>query len=109
MGKFVVGIIAILLAIPVGLLGGLVLSDLWEWFIVPATGLQPISVLLAWGIMITLQFTRAGSIVQAANFQIKLNKIHGEVEKHAALTGMIQLVVVYLFSWGIGAILHTFL
>jgi len=84
-------LLALLLSVPSAILAGVVLSDLWEWFIHPL-GVPAIGIAHAMGIAVIV-----------AGFKASLAQRH----KNKPLTMLISHVLGVLFVWAYGAIVHA--
>lgn len=105
MEKLVKALIAmpflLLLGIPVSLLGGVVLQDLWGWFLVPL-GAAPIGLINAVGVSLIASFFKMG---------LQQIKVDDEADAPFA-AGTAKLVVMsfmLLLLWGVAAIWHAFM
>ena len=89
------------LGIPVALLGGVVLQDLWGWFVAPL-GLPALAFWQAVGII---------TLVAVFKMNLARQPVKDEDEQPIA-AAMLRLVAVtlgYLMAWGYGVIWHAFM
>lgn len=95
MSKLIGFLVLIAVSIPVTLLSGLVLSDLWDWFILPVFTVPPITFMQAVGLSLVVAFFKLG---------LATTPVSGEAERPIA-TGFAKLfgyLIVLLFIWGMG-------
>lgn len=100
-------IVALVVSIPVGLFGGMVLADMWGWFITPVfTDLPKLSTVQGWGIVLVVAFLRSSA--SAGMMYEKLKAIHPEEsDKYDVLTVQLISAITILFVWGFSALVHT--
>lgn len=99
--KFLIGfVIIIVLSIPLSIFGGLVLSDLWKWFVVPL-GVVPIGIAHAIGLMQVVGMFKAGLATAKVG--------DGDAPVAEAIAGLFGFLVAYLIIWGTGAVVHSFM
>lgn len=107
MERFVISLVSFLFAlaisIPVGLLGGMVLADMWGWFITPIfTELPSISTIQGWGIIIVTSYLRT-SAYTSLTYE-KLKKLYPEdSDPYDVLTVQLISALTILFVWGFSA------
>jgi len=90
-----------LTGIPLTLLGGVILSDYWSWFIARTFNIAPITYLQAVGILLFVGL-----------FKIGLKRETPEENDHPVATIFIVqgiTAVVWLISWGVGAVWSLFI
>jgi hypothetical protein len=87
-------IILILISIPLGLLNGFILSQMWSNFIVPL-GITPISAVHAWGV-----------IIIASCFHTPKTE---KTDKKETIKLALLIESQWLFAWGITSILSFFM
>lgn len=103
MERFITGLasffVALVLSIPVGLFGGMVLADMWGWFITPVfTDLPTLTTLQAWGIILVFSYMRTS--VYTSMIYSKLTKVHPEdSDIYDAITVQLVSAVTILFIW----------
>lgn len=97
-----VAVIAIfVISIPLAMLGGVVLSDLWRWFIVPIFHLPTFNFMQAVGIAYVAGFFRIGLATSQAS------EIEG-APISSIFSSMVGTALGYLLLWGFGAIWAQF-
>lgn len=107
MERFITGLLTIIFAlaisIPVGLFGGMVLADMWGWFITPVfTDLPAISTVQGWGIILVTSYLR--SSVYTGLVYEKLKKLHPEdSDRYDLLTVQFLTALTIMFVWGVSA------
>ena len=107
MERFITGLFTLILAlaisIPVSLFGGMVLADMWGWFITPVfTDLPAISTVQGWGIMLVTSYLRTSASTNLA--YEKLKKLHPEdSDPYDVLTVQLLSALTILLVWGISA------
>lgn len=84
--------------VPLTLLSGLVLTDLWAWFIVPTFGLDPLSLPAAIGLSIIVGYLTANQAPDS-------DKEPWAVAIETVVTSLFRI----LFAWGAGAIVAQFM
>ena len=95
-------LLAIVLSIPTTLLGGVVLSDFWGWFIQPTFGGPALSTLAAVGLMLTVSIFKIGiKGVEMDGFE--------DAEIAKAVATSFGYALVYLLIWGVGALWSLFI
>ena len=87
--------LSIILVVLTTLLGGVVLKDLWSWFIVPL-GVPQLSVIHAIGVSL---------VVRLMTYNIP----KGDEETSDIIARIIGSILYILAVWGIGAIVHHFM
>lgn len=107
--KFLGGTVAVItviaifvIGIPITMLGGVVLSDLWRWFIVPIFHLPTFNFMQAVGIAYVAGFFKVGLATRQA-FDL------GDAPILSAFSSMIGTALGYLLLWGLGAIWAHFI
>jgi len=101
--KWLVGLpLIIAVSVPITLLGGVVLSDHWRWFIVPTFNIPQITYLQAVGLMMVIGFFKIG---------LKTEKFTYDTEAHIAslFAQAVGYALIYLLSWGVGAVWSLFI
>lgn len=107
MERFITGlftfILALAISIPVGLFGGMVLADMWGWFITPVfTDLPAISTVQGWGIILVTSYLHSSASTSLV--YEKLKKLHPEdSDSYDVLTVQFISALAILFVWGISA------
>ena len=91
----VIAALSILFVVLTTLLGGVVLKDLWGWFIVPL-GVPQLSVIHAIGVSL---------VVRLMTYDIP----KGDDEMSDTIARIISALLYLLAVWGIGAIVHHFM
>lgn len=96
-------IFALVISIPIGLFGGMVLADMWGWFITPVfTDLPAISTIQGWGIILVASYLRISASTSLVYG--KLKKLHPEdSDSYDVLTAQYISALTILFVWGISA------
>ena len=92
-------ILLLIFIVPMALLFGVILRDLWAWFITPVFGGPAISALQAVGIGIVATFFRHGLKRAEPDTDNALDKAVAEI---------IASVIFGLVVWAYGALWHTF-
>lgn len=98
-------------SILVGILAAFVFSVLWGWFVVPATGLQPISVGLAYGLLLTyglLSFKWPWNLTKTLRMGEEDKELDKEEKSKARFVIIFSKIMIYLGAWGIGWVVNTF-
>lgn len=90
----------LIIAIPVTMLSGVVLSDLWNWFAVPPLHVPSLTTWQAIGIMFVVGFFFLG---------FKRDNYDEDGPFVNMLTMLSTRVVLILLTWGLGAIWHLFI
>lgn len=94
-------VLSVVLAIPIGILNAYVLTNLWEWFIVPITTLPTLSIVQAFGLSWVISF-----------FKIRINN---KVQKYDMtkfsdmMTYTSSSALLSLFAWFGGWIITLFM
>lgn len=107
MERFITGlftfIFALAISIPVGLFGGMVLADMWSWFITPVfTELPTISTIQGWGIVLVVAYLRDSAYTSLV--YEKLKKLHPEAsDTYDAVAVQAISALTILFVWGFSA------
>jgi hypothetical protein len=91
----------LVLGVPVSLLGGVILQDLWGWFIVPL-GAAPISLINAVGISLVASFFKMGLST------IKVDD-DGDAPLAAGIAKLVGMSLMLLILWGVAAIWQLFM
>jgi hypothetical protein len=91
--KGLIAIFALALLFPVALLRGVVLKDLWSWFIVPL-GVKQIGMAEALGLSLILGYCTYTYV--------------DNDEEHAALAMVVRATIITLSAWGFGALYAHF-
>ena len=97
-------VISIVLVIGSICLGGKVIMDMWNWFVVPTTNFSTLTYPFAIGLWVLLD----GMIISNITSSLR-NTIKGGItdeESIQAISLNISSLVLMLFTWGIGAIIH---
>jgi hypothetical protein len=92
--KSILALIVLVLAV---LITGVVLQDLWLWFVVPL-GAVAIGQWHAMGL---------ATIIRLCTFSISKDEIDNEVSDKVTFTRYVAAIAVPLFMWGLGWIYHT--
>ncbi len=95
--KFLGGLAIVLLTVP---LWGVVIQDLWGWFITPAFGITPPSIWICVGLQASAGVFLTSTLQGLSTIKEKL----GCKTDMAEL--LVQSVLSPLFAWGIGGIIH---
>lgn len=99
-------LLVFIISIPVGFLGGVVLSDFWGWFVTPIfTTLPEITSLQGWGVMMLVGLLNTGNTVNAGIIMSKQDSTLNEY-----LTPFVTVFCVtafYLLSWVTGWFAYT--
>ena len=107
MERFITGLFTLILAlaisIPVSLFGGMVLADMWGWFITPVfTDLPAISTVQGWGIVLVTSYLRTSASTNLV--YEKLKKLHPEdSDQYVGVTAQFISALTILLVWGISA------
>lgn len=107
MEKFLIGLVAFLLAIPVSILSAFVVSQHWGWFVTPAFGLEVPSIAILIGLSWMVSLFR----LSFSSYHIldKLDSAHpDDSDKLRPLVTMVSATLMILFSWLGGWIIHLF-
>ena len=104
MSAIIALLIALVVMVPIALLGGVVLSDLWAWFVVPVFPTAPtLTTIQAVGIAIVAGFFKSG---------LKTVDITENYDDDAPIVKTLARssfsALLYLGIWGYGALWHTF-
>ncbi len=94
-GAFFVWIIG---AFAATLLGGIVLRDLWKWFVIPIFNMNELSIIQAIG----LNFFVGFMIIKVKDLDSK------DEEDYAWLVNIIKATLFNLMMWGFGYIIYLF-
>lgn len=102
MDKIFGWVLLVILSIPVTLLGGVVLSDMWGWFIVPTFGAVVLTTWQAVGVLLVFTIFKLG---------LQHAKIEGEDDQPmiSAFAKQVGYTVAYLVLWGMAAIWNLFI
>ncbi len=87
--------------IPCSMLGGLVLSDLWKWFVSPVFHVTEITARQGVGLNMMFTWASIGAIFAVASWSEK-------TAKHPGIVRIVGYAAAYLMLWGCGALWHTF-
>lgn len=102
MNKFIAFVLYLVFAAPIAMLNGVVLSDIWGWFIVPALGAPDITWLQAVGVAIV-----------AGYFKMNLKGEDVDVERDSpiirVLAKMIGFSAALLVVWSYAAVWSLFI
>lgn len=102
--KTVIGfIVLVCMSIPVSLLGGVVLADLWRWFIEPVFDVPSLNYMQAVGLSLVVGFFHIGL---KTGFGSETEEEDRLVSSFATVFGFF---LAYLISWGVGAVWHMFM
>ena len=103
-GRFILSLIVIvILGIPVSLLSGVVLVDLWRWFVEPVFPAAPsLTYLQAIGLGLVAGWFKIG--LQTVDFD---TKNRGPIA--AGIGVLVAFTVALLILWGAGAAWHHFI
>lgn len=88
-------------AVLLAMLCGVVVSDMWTWFVVPF-GVMPIGIAHAMGII---------TILGVPTFGIAYKLVEGDVgfDLKKFLTMEFTIAAMYLLMWGLTAVYHSFM
>ena len=86
--------IGLIIMVPLMLLGGVVFSDLWRWFVVPL-GLMPIGIAHAIGLR---------GVVSLVTFRISTAELRAQSTLGDGLCRAFGRAIGYLLAWALGAI-----
>lgn len=108
MKRFLPLTLALILYIPVGLFGGMVLADMWGWFITPVfTEFPTLTTLQAWGIMLVSSYLRTN--VHMSLTYAKLSRLHPEAsDAYDSVVSQISSAIVILVVWALSAFVKFF-
>lgn len=94
-------VVALVLAIGSICLGGRVVCDMWNWFVVKATGWDEISYVVGVGLWVLFD----GLFISNITTSIK-NAIKTQENDYTSLAIDISNILMLLLTWGVGAIVH---
>lgn len=87
--------------IPCSMLGGLVLSDLWRWFVSPVFHVTEVTARQGVGINLLFTWASIGAIFAVTTWSQKTSELPG-------IARILGYTAAYLMLWGVGALWHTF-
>lgn len=96
-------VVLVALSIPVSLLGGVVLADYWRWFVEPVFAVPSLTYMQAVGLSLVAGFFKIGL---KTGFGKESDGVDGMAE---AFGNLAAILVMYLMTWGIGAVWHLFM
>lgn len=100
MKHLICAIVMIIVMVGLALLRGVVVADLWQWFVTPF-GLPAIGIVHAMGVSL---------FVAALTFQNAKTNIDDDVKGWTRVfTGLFIGVLINLFVWGVGALIASFM
>ena len=94
-------VLTIVLAIGSICLGGKVVCDMWNWFVVKATGWDEVSYVVGVGLWVLVD----GLFISNITSSIK-HSIESKESDYTNLTIDFSHIIAILLTWGIGAIVH---
>lgn len=92
----------IIMIAPMSLFAGVVLSDLWRWFVSPVFHIAAITHPQAVGLNFFTAFVLSGVYLSVGRLDKEKYKPGDLIKK------MIAAATLYLITWGIGALWHIF-
>lgn len=110
MEKLLIALTATVLGVMLMFLGAFILLDLWSWFIVPVFAVKELTIASAMGLSLVGSFFKVHTSISGANIIAKLDLIESETsDKYRSVSNLIAATIVYLMTWGIGAIIQMFI
>lgn len=98
-GSFTLGLLSLPIRIGQGVYRALVLTWFWLWFVVPVTGLHPISLPAAYGLLLVATLFYSFSFAEAEA---------RKKEPFPFASGILLSLTQSSLSWGIGWLAHHF-
>ena|ERR1700690_3559757 len=95
-----INIIAIIFGIVVDVMGGLIISNFWGWFICPIFMVPHMGILTGTGIMLIYDILNGPSSISISN------RIGTEVDQHFLIRNVIQTAIYYIIIFVLGLIFH---
>lgn len=88
-------------------LGGKVLCDMWNWFVVPATNLNELSYAMATGIWVLVDGMFIANI--SNSFKGNITSDYDKTDGVRTVSSAIGKFLLLLATWGIGALIHCWM
>jgi hypothetical protein len=96
-------VFTLLFVLPIGILDAYVIRDMWLWFAVPALGVNPITVVQAFGLNLLVHSV----IRQPTQTKPKSDKPDKDIFVEG-LTNYVGFILAILLTWFIGYIVHSY-
>lgn len=105
--KTITGSIAFVIGLPTTFFCGFVISQLWNWFLVPATNFNPINAWIGWGLLLLVSMFHTSNFLMSLDIKNRVKKLYpDDSDDYSDLGNVVARLLGALLIWGIGALIH---